>query len=73
MIAPNVYRFLRVKKDINESLGLAQRSGNHITPSRTAELRKLINEYQAKELHLFRKERTYQEADRHRVDDLAKT
>ncbi|THU76848.1 hypothetical protein K435DRAFT_824491 [Dendrothele bispora CBS 962.96] len=72
MISPNVYRFMKVKKDIHESLGLARRSGNHITPSDTADVRKLIGLYQSEELHLFRFGRTYTEADRRRVDDFGR-
>ena len=59
LIAPNVHRFVQVKKDINESLGLARRSGNHIAPHTNPEIRKLMDTYQAEELHLFRKGRTF--------------
>jgi hypothetical protein len=38
VIAPNVHRFVRVKKDINESLGLARRSGKHTKPHANPEL-----------------------------------
>lgn len=42
VIAPNVHRFVRVKKDINESLGLVHRSGKHIALHTNPELRKHI-------------------------------
>lgn len=71
LIAPNVHRFVQVKKDINESLGLARRSGNHIAPHTNPEFRKLMDTYQAEELHLFRKGLTFG-GDKSRVDHLGK-
>ncbi|KAJ3979105.1 hypothetical protein F5890DRAFT_1421840 [Lentinula detonsa] len=71
-ISPNVYRFKQVKKEKHASLGLALRSGNHIPPSRMADIRKLMTRYALEELHLFRKGRSYGEADVMRVDDLGR-
>ncbi|KAJ4001908.1 hypothetical protein F5050DRAFT_1559760 [Lentinula boryana] len=68
-LAPNVYRFRQTKKAHHASLGLTARSGNHIAPSRIADIRKLMSMYQREELHLFRKGRQYEEADSLRVDD----
>ncbi|PBK85144.1 hypothetical protein ARMGADRAFT_1048108 [Armillaria gallica] len=70
IITPNMYQFMRVKKDIQESLGLCTRSGHHITPSKSADLHKLISIYQSNEVHRFQKGRTYAEANVWRVDDL---
>ncbi|THU84237.1 hypothetical protein K435DRAFT_928577 [Dendrothele bispora CBS 962.96] len=72
IIAPNVYRFIRAKKDIHKSHGLTPRHGIHKTPAKTAEKRKLINCYRLEQCHLFRSGRTYEEADRFRVDDLGR-
>jgi hypothetical protein len=71
IIAPNIHRFVHVKKDINESLGLGQRSGKHIAPHTNPELRKLMDTYQVEELHLFRRGRTYG-GDIAQVDHLGK-
>ncbi|EEB88759.1 hypothetical protein MPER_13229 [Moniliophthora perniciosa FA553] len=72
VIAPNVYRFQRVKKDIHASLGLARRSGHHITPSKLADVRKLMSRYQLEEAHLLQPGRQYKEAALDRVDDYGR-
>ncbi|KAJ3729759.1 hypothetical protein C8R42DRAFT_569719 [Lentinula raphanica] len=71
-LSPNVYRFRQTKKVHHASLGLANRAGNHLAPSRIAEIRKLTTRYQLEELHLFRKGRQYREADPDRTDDLGR-
>ncbi|KAJ3742526.1 hypothetical protein DFH05DRAFT_1401446 [Lentinula detonsa] len=68
-LAPNVYHFKQTKKAHHTYLGLASRSGNHTSPSRMADIRKLMAHYQREELHLFRQGRQYQEAEKDRVDD----
>ena len=71
VIAPNVHHFVHVKKDINKSLGLARRSGKHVAPHTNLELQKLMDTYQAEELHLFRSGWTYG-GDKTKVDNLGK-
>lgn len=71
VIAPNVHRFIRVKKDVNEGLGLKKRSGNHAEPHANPEIRKLLEVYELVELHSFRKGRTYG-GEKDRVDHYGK-
>ncbi|KAJ3771380.1 hypothetical protein FB446DRAFT_609077, partial [Lentinula raphanica] len=58
-LAPNVYYFKQTKKAHHAYLGLASRSGSHASPSRMADIRKLMAHYQQEELHLFRQGRQY--------------
>lgn len=71
VIAPNVYRFERMKKDLTAGLGLAKRSSKHVEPHHNAETRKLLSTYQAEELHLFRAGQTYG-GDAEKVDNLGR-
>lgn len=71
VIVPNVHHFVCVKKDINESLRLVQRSGKHTAPHADPELQKLMDTYQAEELHLFRRGQTY-DGDETQIDHLGK-
>ncbi|KAF9491306.1 hypothetical protein BDN71DRAFT_1510475 [Pleurotus eryngii] len=71
VIAPNTHRFLTVKKNMNNDLGLAARSGKHIEPHNNPELQKLLGVYCDEGLHQFQPGRQY--SDRlDRVDDLGR-
>jgi hypothetical protein len=71
VIAPNVYRFVLVKKSVTESLRLAQHGGKHKDPHTRPEMVKLLQVYQALQLHLYRSGRTYS-GDLYKVDDLGR-
>ncbi|KAJ3991231.1 hypothetical protein F5050DRAFT_1802198 [Lentinula boryana] len=71
-LAPNVYCFKQTKKAHHAYLGLASRSGSHASPSRTADIRKLMAHYQQEELHLFRQGRQYGEVEQDQDGRLAK-
>ena len=53
VIAPNAYRFVLIKKEITEGLGLAQQQGKHTTPHTNPEITKLMQVYQTFQVHLF--------------------
>lgn len=71
IIAPNVHRFVRVKKDINGALGLAKRGGKHKDAHTDPELVKLRDTCEVEQLHLFRPGRTYG-GDKMKVDHFGK-
>ncbi|KAJ8486758.1 hypothetical protein ONZ45_g14562 [Pleurotus djamor] len=71
IIAPNIHRFIQIKKNVHESLGLSRRSGNHIEPHADVEINRLLNIYKDTELHSFRSGRSYDD-DHYKVDDLGR-
>lgn len=71
VIAPNVHRFVRVKKDIHGSLGLAKRGGVHHEPHNHPEMITLLATCEREETHSFVEGRTYG-GDKTKVDHFGK-
>ncbi|KIJ64811.1 hypothetical protein HYDPIDRAFT_111412 [Hydnomerulius pinastri MD-312] len=59
VVARNLHHFARIKLEVRQGEGLAQRSGRHTAPHMKAEVRTLLAEYQRRELHLRRPGRSY--------------
>ncbi|EGO19045.1 hypothetical protein SERLADRAFT_443584 [Serpula lacrymans var. lacrymans S7.9] len=68
-ISRNVAEFSRIKKDLLEGLGLAQKSGKHPKPHDQPEIKTLLRTYQEEELYLFHSGRKYSGLD---ISDFAR-
>ncbi|KAH9944315.1 uncharacterized protein BXZ73DRAFT_87256 [Epithele typhae] len=53
-VSRNLYHLSRLCNDMNESVGLAMRSGRHTAPRRLADIRILTDEFRRQQLHLRR-------------------
>ncbi|KAL0564863.1 hypothetical protein V5O48_017176 [Marasmius crinis-equi] len=59
VIAPNTFNFLRCKKTLQQSLGLAQRAGKHDEPLADADIRQLLRAFESQQPHNPRPGRSY--------------
>ncbi|KAJ7571888.1 hypothetical protein C8J56DRAFT_907353 [Mycena floridula] len=68
---PHSWRFVQVKKAVNEGLGLATRGRKNLEPHNNPEILLLLRIYQDEQLHWFRAGRTYG-GEMRKVDDFAR-
>jgi hypothetical protein len=67
VVSRNLHHMGRVKKDLQEGVGLSARVGHHSDPHMQPEVRTLLKEYVRHELHKHRSSRLIDEED---VDDF---
>ncbi len=71
VVSRNLHHLARLRDDLKEGVGLAERSSRHGSPKKKAEIRKLLHEYEKHELHSRCPGRTFVSVeDSHKVSDF---